>query len=487
MKHGARLASSTCLVTSMELCLAAFFYTAFVISPAQAMRAAVTGSIASSPSSGPVGATITVSGSGWSSEEGEQISFGYMTGSKCSSVADSQPGTIQSGSFSGWFSWPQGTPLGKYTACAILEGAAIKANTYTVLAESVPQISISPTVLTAGKQATITGSNYLPAGTAVQLSWQSVNGNTDFSIAPTTSDSHGSISTTFTVPTTTLPSASYMIVATGGGGQPPTLSSSVTLTYNAPVNTTTSAPSPSPDPNPSQNTSPAATATVLSTPIATPTIGTTATAVSQNTGTGQTPTTSQTPTSNTTVNTGSTTATHRPINLFQSINLLQIVGIASSLALLAAILTIVLLARRKKTHTKKMRMNPSVNPTTYGAMPLQNGLGSSSALGNGMPLSMNYGPTMTLPVGLTSSANGGSMNPVPTGQAVHTNFDVAPPDNQSTQVPQKEIQFSPYMHLLQPSGVNAGPVGDNSATVLNDPDLEVMKKQVQMGLFATPR
>jgi len=120
-----------------------------------------------------------------------------------------------------------------------------------------------------------------------------------------------------------------------------------------------------------------------------------------------------------------------------------------------------------------MRKNPSVEPTTYSAMPLQNGLGSNSALGSGMPLPMNYGPITTIPVGLTPSANGGSMNPVPTGQAVQTN---------------KEIQFSPYIHLLQqPSGVNAGPVEDNSATVLNDPDLEVIKKQVQMGLFATPR
>jgi hypothetical protein len=149
-----------------------------------------------------------------------------------------------------------------------------------------------------------------------------------------------------------------------------------------------------------------------------------------------------------------------------------------------------LFVRRKKAHTKKMMMrkNPPVVPTAYGAMPLQNGLGSSSALGNGMPSPMNYGPITTIPVGLTPSANAGSMNPVPTGQAVQTNYAVSPPGKESTQVSQKEIQFSPYIHLLQqPSGVAAGPVEDNSATVLNDPDLEVIKKQVQMGLFATPR
>lgn len=468
MKHGARLAGSICLAASTVVCLAAFFYAAYVVSPAHAIRGVVTGSIESSPSSGPIGATIAVSGSGWSNEDGEQFSLGYMTGSNCSIVADSQVGTIQNGSFSGWFSWPQGTLLGTYTVCATLEGTKVKSNTYTVLSESVPQISISPTVLTAGTQATITGSNYLPAGTVVQVSWQTVNGSTDFSIPPAISDSNGSISTTFTVPTTTLPGATYMIVATAGGGQPPTLSSSVTFTYNAAVNTPTPAPSPSPDPNPTQNTSTAATATALSTPIATPTTGSTASAVSQNTATSQTPITSQTPTSNTTVNTGSTIAAIRSINLF------QIVEIASSLALLAAILTIVLLARRKKAHAKKMRgrMSPPVGPTTYGAMPTNNE------------------PITPIVASLMTSANGGSMNPVPTGQVVHTNYAVSPPGNQSTQVSQEETQFSPspYMHLLQkPSGVDAGPVEDNSATVLNDPDLEAIKKQVQMGLFATPR
>src|SRR5260370_2192634 len=271
-KHGARRPSRVCLVASVVLCLAAFFYTALVISPAHAIRAAITGSIVSSPSSGPVGATITVSGSGWTGEDGTQISFGYLTGSKCSIVVNSQVGTIQSGSFSGWFNWPQGTPLGTYTVCAILEGTTYKTNSYTVLSESVPQISISPTVLTAGKQATITGSNYLPAGTAVQLSWQTVNGSTaDFSIAPTISDSNGSISTTFTVPTSTLPSDSYMIVATGCGSQPPTLSSSVTFTYNDPVNTPTPAPMLTPAPNPTQNTSLPPPPTLQSSPIATPT------------------------------------------------------------------------------------------------------------------------------------------------------------------------------------------------------------------------
>src|SRR5216683_1177849 len=73
---------------------------------------------------------------------------------------------------------------------------------------SVPQISITPTTLTAGQQATITGANFFPAGTAVQLFWETAK---------------GSILRTFTVPATALPGGSYMIEAVVGGSQTPVL------------------------------------------------------------------------------------------------------------------------------------------------------------------------------------------------------------------------------------------------------------------------
>jgi hypothetical protein len=149
------------------LCLAASLYTtARFVSPADAKREHIGGTVQSSPSSGPVGAIITVSGAGWPEADGTQVSFGYMIADNCSTVADSQVGTLSGGSFSGWFRWPVGTVLTTYTVCAIIGSQTAPANTtYTVLSLSAPQVAISPLTLTAGTQATITGSNYFPAGT----------------------------------------------------------------------------------------------------------------------------------------------------------------------------------------------------------------------------------------------------------------------------------------------------------------------------------
>ncbi len=76
MKHGARLAGSVCLATSVVFCLTTLLYsTAHFVLPAHATRETVTGTVGSSPSSGPVGATIAISGSGWHDPDGEQVSY----------------------------------------------------------------------------------------------------------------------------------------------------------------------------------------------------------------------------------------------------------------------------------------------------------------------------------------------------------------------------------------------------------------------------
>jgi hypothetical protein len=458
MKHGARLATSVCLAASVMLCLAALFFTATrLVSPAHAIKGTLTESIGSSPSSGPVGATISVSGSGWPDPDGEQVSFGYMIASYCSIVLDSQGGTLQSGAFSGWFHWPGGTPLATYTVCADVGSTTVTANTYTVLSESAPQISISPTTLTAGNQATITGSNYFPAGTTVQLFWQAMNGTVDFGIDSTTSNSNGSISRTFTVPNTTLSSGTYMILASVGGSQPPTLSSSVTFTYNATTPGPSPTPSPGPDPTPTKNPSPTATS-VHSTPVATSTIGSTTPAVTQNTGTGQTPT------SNTTGNgnTGNTTATDQPDSIF------LIVVIGGSLVLLIAILVIALLIRRKKAQSRMLAesLNQSAGLNANGRSPW------AVHTANGQPLTM-------IPAGPN-----GYTGPAPFGQGGPMNNGTPSMGRQSPQ----QMQYSPYMHLLQqPAGGSAEPVGNHPALDPYDPTLEAMKRQVQMGLYATQR
>jgi len=443
MKHDARLTIGICLAVSVMLCLAASLYTtALFVSPADAKREKIGGTVDSSPSSGPVGAIITVSGAGWPEADGTQVSFGYMIADNCSTVADSQVGTLSGGSFSGWFRWPVGTALTTYTVCAVIGTQTAPANTtYTVLSLSAPQVSISPLTLTAGTQATITGSNYFPAGTTVQLSWQSMTGSTAFTINPATSNSTGSISRTFTVPTMKLASGSYMIVAIAGGGQPPTLSSSATFTYNAPAPRPSPTPSPRPDPTPTLNPSPTVTATVGTTPVTTPTGDSATPAVTQNTG--------QTPTSNTTGYTGGTTTTNQPPRIF------EIVTVAASLMLLIAILALVLLTRRRKARSRPAsgRDIPGTVPATNGSLPGQNG----------------------------------SISSVPIGPMLPANNGIPPMGKFSTQPSPIEMQYSPYIHLLQqPAGESAGAVANGSETDADDQALEAIKRQVQVGLFATP-
>jgi len=134
MKLGARFTRVVLIVASIMSCLAVLLFSALhFILPAHASRAIVKASVTSSPSSGPVGTTITVSGSGWTEPDGTQVSFGYMTNSSCLTVTDSQTGTLTGGNFSGWFHWPQGTPLGTYPVCADDGTTTVIDNTFTLL------------------------------------------------------------------------------------------------------------------------------------------------------------------------------------------------------------------------------------------------------------------------------------------------------------------------------------------------------------------
>src|SRR5260221_1741657 len=289
MKLGARFTRVVLIVASIMSCLAVLLFSALhFILPAHASRAIVKASVTSSPSSGPVGTTITVSGSGWTEPDGTQVFIGYMTNSSCLTVTDSQTGTLTGGNFSGWFHWPQGTPLGTYPVCADDGTTTGIDNSFTLLSESAAQIYISPTILTKGQQATITGSNFFPAGTTVQLFWETANGKVDFELNPAVSNNNGNIVRTFTVPATTLPGGSYMLKAIVGGGQPPTLRASATCTYKAPVHRPTAIPRPPPAPN--RPLPPQPSPTAAATPTLTTTASPTAPAATQTSNTGQTPT-----------------------------------------------------------------------------------------------------------------------------------------------------------------------------------------------------
>src|SRR5260370_3156295 len=144
MSVGTGMLSYFCAAPSLVSCFSLlFFSTVHFVTPVHAQRVSTTGSISSSPSSGPVGATISVNGSGWSEPDGEKISLGYMIESYCSIVPNEQGSTFKSGSFSGSLHLPNGTPLGTYSICATFGSRTAVANPFTVLTESSPQINIS--------------------------------------------------------------------------------------------------------------------------------------------------------------------------------------------------------------------------------------------------------------------------------------------------------------------------------------------------------
>jgi len=312
---------------------------------------------------------------------------------------------------------------------------------------SVPQISITPTTLTAGQQATITGANFFPAGTAVQLFWETAK---------------GSILRTFIVPATALPGVSYIIEAVVGGSQPPVLSASAPFTYTTPAHNLT----PTPSPVPSRTSTPTLSPTAAATKGTTPTVGSTAPAATQN------PTTSQTPVLNTTSNDSSNTGGTTPLN--QPGSVLLIAGVIGSLVLLIALLAIVLLIRHKKARSRKMirRATPAVGLNTNGVSPWQNGLSASPPLGNGMP-------------GQFSPASAWVAPPVNGGQVVSTNNGAPHGGNKAAPPSSKPLPFTPYTQLLQQS---VGGSVDAGKPVLApyDPTLEAMKRQAQIGLFAVP-
>jgi hypothetical protein len=374
-----------------------------------------------------------VSGSGWPEPDGEQVSLGYMIESFCSIVPDAQASPFKNGSFSGWLHLPNGSPPGIYSICATFGSTTAEANIFTVLTESSPQIRISLSTHAGEQQATISGSNFVPAGTMVSLFWETTNGSVIFTITPAVSNSNGLISRTFTVPTT-ITSGSYKIVA-NVGGQQPSLSSSVTFTYTALAPTPTPKPTPVPtsDPTPAKHLSPTAVASSVVTPVSTPTIGATEPVGSQNTG--------QTPTS------GTTSFDFHTLLSTRDVLIGSIIGV---LALLSTILIIAFFIRRKKDR--------SIHTTAVAAPAQSSAMSWSNDQVGGTPYPLNNPPMPVSP-------------PLP---AVAT-----PPSPQ-------QLQISPYAHLLeQRSEGNSGFTGEPPRLAPDDPNLESIKRQVQMGLFAT--
>lgn len=488
------------VVGVVALCVAALSLLVFRSIPharAMGLSRMITGTISSSPASGPVGTTISVSGSGWGGTDGTPVSFGYMVNSSCSIVADSQNGSLSGGNFSGWFRWPSGTALYTYSVCAMIGNTLAVAGNFTVLSFSPPAVSISPSRLVPNAQATITATNYYPAGTPVHFYWMSGNTIVEnlYSVASNTS---GVAVLTFIVPKLSIANGSYTINASADGGQPGTLFSSVNFTYAAP------GVSPSPTPRPSPTTTPAVTPTTTTTPAATPTTRTSATVttasptagVSPTVGNGQTPTTSGTNSGNNgNTNTGTSTASSPD-------NFLLIAGMAVLSGALLAGVALLLLFRRRRKAAARAKMMPPRRPASpaqaplfnqyypqsvplyNGAMlpPLNNAPPLNGSLpGNANPLSYpSYNP---LPAPTMFAPRPGTMSAVPLTPAPVPVAAGAWEGNGNAVAP----VANPATGAMPPTLPPPLPTLSQPPAWLSDPALDAMRRQAQSGLFVAPR
>jgi hypothetical protein len=224
------------------------------------------GTLSSSPAAGPANALITVNGAGWTRlPDGTPVTFGY-------SLQDCQPGdytlaglaqavAIEQGSFSGRLSIPAGSQTGTYKICAILGAIPLQAGSYTLLSSAAASISVSPAKVTAGQQATATGSNFLPAGTQVTLILQPAGGSSS-TIGSAPADAQGHLSLTFTVPACL--SGAGQVEAEAGGGSPPAISASFPLLIVPPPampSKVTATPTATPTPRPTPRVTSTATPT----------------------------------------------------------------------------------------------------------------------------------------------------------------------------------------------------------------------------------
>ncbi|HLX57987.1 MAG TPA: transmembrane domain-containing protein [Ktedonobacteraceae bacterium] len=437
------------------------------------------GTVMNSPYSGPVGATIAVSGSGWTDEaNGTMVSFGYMVGSDCFIVTDAQNGTFQNSAFSGWFRWPEGTALGTYRVCAVFGKTTALAGRYTVLSSSPPGVTISPSTLSTNQPATITASNYFPAGTQVNFLWVTSNNTVVDILNSSFSDVGGVATMNFTTPNNmSIASGSYLIQAYAGSGQPPTLFASTNFTYNI----ATAQPSPTPDPasSPSATPSPAPTqnATITTTPTtqasataaagATPTAGPT-----QTVGSNQTPTSNGVPSGN---NGGSSTGGSTTSS---SNTLLLVAGVVGVLALLIAGLVLAsILRRRRKATWRQMTGIPPSLPNSAATLPWANPQGVFMNNGN-MPSNMSNGAM--------GNPNAGTYMPY----APYSGPGMAAPQANNMPVmansPMKSTM--PAWLATSPSGrATPGAAGNGTMVAPDDPALDAMRRQAQSGLFVTPR
>ncbi|HEY0757557.1 MAG TPA: hypothetical protein VGD98_26650 [Ktedonobacteraceae bacterium] len=182
-----------------------------------------------SPTQGPVSAVITVSASGVFFTDGTQVKLGYtLDFHTCNLASGGQVSVVRDGAFSGWFRWPATTGIGSFGVCASANSFTFQVGNYKVLSASAPHIAIAPATLQVGKQATVSGTNFLPSGSNVNLIWRSANGGQSIFLGSALSNGSGAFTHTFSVPVHAS-TGSYTLTGAVGGGSPPALSAVTTF------------------------------------------------------------------------------------------------------------------------------------------------------------------------------------------------------------------------------------------------------------------
>jgi len=198
------------------------------------------------PTSGPVGARITVNGVRFKS--GTPVEAGYATSDCTSGLAIfsgvsgtvANDGTVMLGAV-----WPQ-TKTGTYLVC-LRDKNTLKTypsdSPYQVLSTLAPSLTVSPSPVVSQSQVTVTGSNFLPSGGSVEVLWGTAGGGGGAArgdacanrVDVKTTDANGKFTATFTAPftSTDMPITVIAVSPQGSCGGTPVLSAQSALTVKA--------------------------------------------------------------------------------------------------------------------------------------------------------------------------------------------------------------------------------------------------------------
>lgn len=226
-----------------------------------------------SPSSGqgPVGAHLTVSGSGWTS--GSVAVGAAQSAANCATgptwMTTFKVETPSGGSFSDSFIWPSSLSSGVYYLCAAPANAGaptaaggVAGQTYTVKASSPPALILSTSSVQVGQPVTINGSNFVGVS-SVNLSY----GNTGAGMTPiqtVSPDGNGNFAVQFQPNGTVTGNVTIAAASSPDqGAQQPALSTTASLLVTA---APTATPTPSPSPSPSPSPEPTSTTAIVASP-----------------------------------------------------------------------------------------------------------------------------------------------------------------------------------------------------------------------------